>query len=80
MSNPENMKRETSQTVKDKRKALGLTQTELGLAARMDPSRVSLLENGKYAPNGHEQKRIARALQCEAEDLLFPYTYIALGV
>lgn len=68
------------QTVKERRRAMGMDQRGLGKAAGMDSSRISLLENKKYVPTVHEQRRIATALDCQADELLFPTAILAFGI
>jgi DNA-binding XRE family transcriptional regulator len=56
-------------SVADRRKAMGLTQTELALASRLTRAQISAVETGRHAPNVHAALAIAEALGTTVEDL-----------
>lgn len=57
--------------IRASRKALGLTQTELGeLAGRIAPGELSRFENGHRTPTLDTLRRLADALGLELRDLL----------
>jgi len=57
-------------SLKERRKAEGLSQTELAEKASLDRTYVSELERGLKAPGFHVLRRIARALPVSADELL----------
>lgn len=67
-------------TVKQKRMELQMTLADLQKACRVDTSLLSRLENGRYVPTVDEQRRIANALGCTSEEILFPQLKTAYGI
>jgi DNA-binding XRE family transcriptional regulator len=58
-----------SHSVADRRKALGLTQTELALASRLTRAQISAVETGRHSPNVNAALAIAEALGTTVEEL-----------
>jgi DNA-binding XRE family transcriptional regulator len=56
-------------SVADRRKALGLTQTELALASRLSRPQISAVETGRHSPNVNAAIAIAEALGTTVEEL-----------
>ncbi|MFC1882310.1 helix-turn-helix transcriptional regulator [Thermodesulfobacteriota bacterium] len=48
-----------------------LTQNELALKSGISQGRISMLENGFVLPNDDERGRLAKALGCESDELIF---------
>ena len=48
-------------SIADRRKALGLTQTELALASRLSRPQISAVETGRHTPNVKAALAIAQA-------------------
>src|SRR2546426_10996504 len=56
-------------SIADRRKALGLTQTELALASRLSRPQISAVETGRHTPNVKAALAIAQALGTTVEEL-----------
>ena len=56
-------------SIADRRKALGLTQTELALASRLSRPQISAVETGRHTPNVKAALAIAEALGTTVEEL-----------
>src|SRR2546426_6082539 len=56
-------------SIADRRKALGLTQTELALASRLSRPQISAVETGRHTPNVKAALAIAQALGTTVEVL-----------
>lgn len=67
-------------TIRQRREAVGMTLTDLEENCRIDKSLLSRIENNKYIPNTIEKKKIARALQCDPNDLLYPAVILSYGI
>jgi len=66
-------------TVKEIRKAKGWNLKDLSAEAKLDSSLLSRLENNRLILKSEEKDRVARALGCSVEDVLFPEAIIAYG-
>ncbi len=54
--------------VRVERKRRGWNQTKLAFRARMHPSCVSLIENGRLAPTTNQLQRLSRVLGLEVSN------------
>jgi len=60
---------ELANHLKDRRKALGLTQAELAQQVRVSRKTINTVENGIFVPSTILALRLARALSVKVEDL-----------
>ena len=51
--------------IKARRVALGLSQKQLAIKARLSPSHICLIEQGAYSVQISTLEKIAKALDCE---------------
>ena len=56
--------------IKDQRRMLRLTQTELAVIANTNQQQISRLERGAWVPNRKQAARISRVLQIPIEVVL----------
>jgi len=61
-----------SNTVRQRRRTVELTQAELATAVGVSRQTVISIEGGDYAPSVFLALRVARALDCTVEDLFDP--------
>jgi len=64
------MKHKPGKRVRELRRAREMTLADLAKRARMHKSSMSRIENGKQGIRGDELIRLARALDCSADDIL----------
>ncbi len=57
--------------VKERRKELGLRQEDLAALSQVSRSTISEIESDKHMPGVDVAILLARALQCQVEDLFF---------
>lgn len=56
--------------IKERREALGMSQTQLADATSLSKATVSLFESGDRTPRVQTLEALARALKCRVADLL----------
>lgn len=56
-------------TLKERRKAAGLTQQQVADALGIDQASVSLWENGKFKPLSKRLDELAKLYNCSVEEL-----------
>lgn len=66
--------------IRDKRESLELTLANVAERTKLDISTLSRIENNKFIPNRMQKIKIAKALECDPNDLLFPESHLAFGI
>ena len=60
---------DSSTRIRERRRAIGVTQAELAVAVAVSRQTIISMESGDYAPSVHLALRVARVLGTEVESL-----------